>query len=104
MTLVGTTKAVMRKRMPDGSIVVRALLGQELLAMQGWHFNDYATADGSELSHTVLSDLAGNAFSAFALGVVLLAAIPAVFLEPLCGSLSRCDASADSDLESESGA
>ena len=84
MTLVSTTKAVMRRRLPSGVIQVRTLMAKELMAFQGWHFDDY-DGERTEVPHSVLTDLAGNAFNSFACGIVLYAAIPAMFVDPCSG-------------------
>lgn len=69
-TMVGSMRPVVRRRM-DGGVVVRILHGKEALAMVGWSRNDYATDTAVE-HHTLLS-LAGNAFSAYSVGPILLA-------------------------------
>ena len=84
MTIVGTARIVMRRRLPSGQIVVRTLLAQELLALQGWSSLDYVGGPHTGHPQSLLIDLAGNAFNAFAAGIVCLAAIAAMHLPPVC--------------------
>ncbi len=79
-TIVGSTKAVMRYK--DGQKTkVRPLLGRELMALAGWSREDYQgdIEAGTTIADEVLSSLAGNAFSAFAGGAVMAAAVCMLF-------------------------
>ena len=71
MTLVGTTKPVMRRKV-GSAVHVRMLLGQELMAFVGWSKNDYS--DGrTDVGNGALISLAGNPFSGFAAGPIFSA-------------------------------
>lgn len=79
MTIAGPTRAVMRSRSSSGQPVLRTILGRELLAMAGWGRTDFKQE--TRIDNTTLSSLAGNAFSAFACGPVLLACMSTLFLD-----------------------
>ena len=81
MTLVGASKPVMRRRRADGTVEVRLLYGIELMAFIGWHWDDYAEGECTMLDNATLTSLAGNAFSAFAVGPVLAATLPLLGLQ-----------------------
>ncbi len=73
VTIVSLTKAIMRSGGPDGQVRIRLLRGCELLSFQGWPLEQLNPEDFSEQT---LTSLAGNAFSAFAVGVVALGSLP----------------------------
>ena len=77
-TLIGSTKPVLRFRGPDGVPRLRCLAGREMMAMVGWGAGDYIGGVTST-THVTLCSLAGNAFSAFAVGPVLLATLPIAY-------------------------
>ena len=64
----------MRRPREASTPEVRLLLGRELLAFTGWSRDDFL-GGCTDLANEVLSSLAGNAFSAFASGPVLAAAL-----------------------------
>ena len=74
MTLVGTTKPVMRRKV-GSAVIVRMLLGQELMSFVGWSSEDYVNGR-TEVGNGTLISLAGNAFSGFAAGPIFSAALP----------------------------
>jgi len=76
MTIVASTKAVMRRRHEDGTVEVRLVLGKELLAFTGWGRGDYAKRGETSVPNETLASLAGNAFSAFASGAIMAASLP----------------------------
>ena len=103
MTIVGLTKAAMRIRTRGGGQYVRCLFGQELLCFPGWSFADYI-GGCTALSDSALTNLAGNAFSAFASGMVFMGALPLLnrpAAKPLADSSSEHDDD-DEDLDSRS--
>ena len=75
LTLVGSTQLVMRRRGGFGQKTVRYILGHELLLMQGWAVGDFKGKNFTEVDNKTLCSLAGNAFSLFACGPLLLASL-----------------------------
>ena len=78
-TITGSMKAVVRHRVTTATsgspaIIVRPVHGLELMSLAGWAPGDYAVYDDSTANHATLSSLAGNAFSAYAIGPILAAA------------------------------
>ncbi len=73
--IVGSMRAVRRYRTELATIRARLVNGKELMAFTGWSRDDYASgvAGGTEADHGTLTSLAGNAFSAFSVGPLLLA-------------------------------
>ena len=65
-----TGSGVYLVRDPRGAL--RGLHGQELMAFQGWH-HGFWNSEEELPAHELMSNLAGNAFSLFALGPCLLA-------------------------------
>ena len=77
-TVIGSSVVLMRRRLA-GQISVRLLHGRELISMQGWSGVDYAGGRYmTSIDNRILSSLAGNAFSGFAVGAVMLASVPIV--------------------------
>ena len=67
-TITGSGTIMMRRKMdiPD-SIQVRHLAGVEVMQMSGWDVSQFISTSIADLpTSTLLSNLAGNAFSAFA--------------------------------------
>jgi hypothetical protein len=77
--VVGSVKAVVRTRVPaysGGGVQVRCVHGVELMALVGWAASDYIDSPfdwADPHRHESWSSMAGNAFSAFAVGPVVLA-------------------------------
>ena len=69
-TLTGSMKPVVRIRSALGTILVRLLHGREAMAMAGWSRHDYSCEPSA--SHATMLSLAGNAFSAYSVGPLLL--------------------------------
>ena len=81
-TLTGQCHIVMRVVDKGMNTMVRTLDGFELMALQGWHLSWWK--EGGEYKHDLLTSLAGNAFSAFALGVMAAAALSSLGNCPRC--------------------
>ena len=76
-TIVGSVKAVIRRRGNAARPTLRVVFGAELLAMMCWHAGDFREGVHRWLTprgHALLSSLAGNAFSGYAVGPLLIAA------------------------------
>lgn len=86
-TIIGSSRLVMRRRDAANVPRVRLLHGVELLAFMGWGRVDWACR--TACSHSTLVSLAGNAYSAFAVGPVLAALLPFVFAEADASHESR---------------
>lgn len=83
MTLVGTTQLIMRRRRSDApGFELRYITGVELMRMQGWSLGDFLAPTLTSADNDTTTSLAGNAFSGFAVGPVLLAALPMLFASP----------------------
>ena len=80
MTIIGSTKAVLRSRDCSGRPKVRSLSGKELLAFTGWFSQDFI-GGGTAISDAVLTSLAGNAFNAWSSGSVLACTLPLIDAE-----------------------
>ena len=82
-TVVGQMKPVVRVRSQDGSDTIRCISGMECMQIQGWDLTDYCDAEvaASEYRNSLLINLAGNAFNAFACGAAFAASIPMMDLE-----------------------
>ncbi len=99
-TIIGSAKLVMRRRSKTGVPQVRPLLGRELMAVVGWGRDDYSrgtsVAHDPHEEHNLLTSLAGNAFSAFAIGPALAATLCMLHVEVdparAVGGLWRCQA------------
>ena len=95
--LTGHTKFVVRYRDETvaGGVRMRPLLAAEYFALQGWCADSFAPSLRSFAHPLLPASLAGNAFSAFQVGPILLAALGCA------GSFERrilCDSRATSAL------
>jgi site-specific DNA-cytosine methylase len=105
-TLLGTTKLLMRVRNPKDhrGWGLRALGGLELLSFAGFHLD--FVKNHMDFSDDLLGNLAGNAFSGFAIGPLLVSALPLIHLEHAHFNLpkpeTKNDASSDSEDSSKS--
>ena len=84
-TLVGSMRVVMR-RVREGHVCFRILTGYELMSVVGWHKSFYT--DLSIEQNCTLSNLAGNAFSAFACMPLMVCAFAVLskVAPPLCAT------------------
>ena len=77
-TIIGSSQIVLRRRVSGASDPeVRLLRGAELMCLQGWTGADYSAGlFTTTASNDTLTSLAGNAFSAFAVGAIMHACLP----------------------------
>ena len=78
-TLTGFSETFVRCRHPDGSTTARMLRGVELMRAIGWDLEDFVNVGELLQSEAgtdkTLSSLVGNAFSGYAVGPVIAAAV-----------------------------
>ena len=61
---------------PNDSIFIRALSGEELMLLIGWNTQMWSkSAPASKFSENLLTSLAGNAYSAYCIGPILITAL-----------------------------
>ena len=88
MTITGSSVIAVREK-KKGEVCLRLLEGYEYFKFMGWSEEDWEPfKPNNEITPDMLSDLAGNAFSAYAAGPMVMAAMTS---NPPCVAVEEID-------------
>ena len=100
-TFTGHSSFFLRHRV-QSRIEVRPLAGVETMQMSGWDMTDFVSASPDDLpSHSLLCNLSGNSFNAFAILPLVLAILVVVEGRPEVSSITTGPALSTTQVDSD---